>query len=213
MWLFAGLLLWPPCVVLGSPEVEMLPLAPPGLSSAEGLPPSAHWQSFCWCNSRGCWAPVPKDTLLDHINFVFTRSPSFFSLQNCFPSDQTPEYSRSWIYVFLGGGLHTYSLWWTLCGPWPPFLQFFKTLWMAAQHSVVSATPPSFIPSTKQVPDPNKHEMDWTRRSLDGQISAQKCLSSTGPGCPAKSPSFLEIFRSYVDEALMGFVQWWPWKF
>lgn len=141
------------------------------------------------------------------------QEPQFFFLQNCFPSDQTPEYSRSWIYVFLGGGLHTYSLWWTLCGPWPPFLQFFKTLWMAAQHSVVSATPPSFISSTKQVPDPNKHEMDWTRRSLDGQISAQKCLSSTGPGCPAKSPSFLEIFRSYVDGALMGFVQWWPWKF
>lgn len=114
------------------------------------------------------------------------QEPQLFFLQNCFPSGQSPEYSSAWIYIFSGEGLHTYPLWWTLCGSWSPFLQFAKTLWMAAQHPRVSAASPSFVTSTKQVPDPNKHEVDWTRRSLDGKISSQKCLSSTGAGCPGK---------------------------
>lgn len=54
-----------------------------------------------------------------------------------------PEYPSARIYFFLGGALHTYCLWWTLRGSSSPFLQLVKTLWMAAQHSGVSATPPS----------------------------------------------------------------------
>lgn len=106
MWLFAGLPLLPPCLVLGSPEVDRAPLAPPGLSRAEGSPPSTRWQSFCRCSPGGCRTPVPKDNCWLTSTLYLPGAPAFF-LQNCFPSGQTPEYSSTWIYFFPGGGLHT----------------------------------------------------------------------------------------------------------
>lgn len=179
MWLFSGLPLLPPCLVLWGPP------GPTGTEWSQRLPSLIPMAKLLLVQLRRLLDTCTKGQLLAHINFVSTRGPSFFPAK-LLPVWSDSIHSSAWIYFFPGGELHIYSLWWTLCGSWLPFLQILKTLSMAAQHSGVSATPHSFISSTKQVPDPNIHEVDWTRRSLDGKISSQICLSSTGSGCPGK---------------------------
>lgn len=97
-----------PMSCTGKPKSGQGPPGSTRIEQSREVPSLNPLAKFCRCKSRDCWAPVPKDTLLAHINFVSTRSPSFFPashlirLQNILVLGFTSSQVEDFILTSLG---------------------------------------------------------------------------------------------------------------